>query len=82
MLQVLKSNDDDTDLLRLNDLAKQHGLRFCKVGRTYQFNDYTAHGLEQALGFAEGFNRAKWQGQTFNASDPFKLGQVKPSSRF
>lgn len=63
MLKILQSNDRETDLMRLSDLAKQHGLKYRRVGRTYIFEEYTAHGLRQALGFAEGFDRAKWQVQ-------------------
>ena len=57
----MKYDDKETDLLRLDSLAQQHGLTYKRVGRTYQFDDFTAHGLEQALGFAEGFDRAKMQ---------------------
>jgi hypothetical protein len=53
------TNDDrETDALRLNDLATEHGLSFRRVGSTYCFDEFTAHGLKQALGFVEGFNRA------------------------
>jgi hypothetical protein len=58
MPQALKSSDRDTDLLRLNDLARKHGLKYRRVRNTYTFDDFTAHGLKQALGFAEGFDRA------------------------
>jgi hypothetical protein len=54
-------NDRETDALRLNDLAREHGLTFKRVRSTYQFEDYTAHGLKQALGFAEGYDRAMKQ---------------------
>jgi hypothetical protein len=57
----MKYDDKETDLLRLDSIAQQHGLTFKRVGSTYQFDDFTAHGLEQALGFAEGFDRAKMQ---------------------
>jgi len=58
-LQTISSSDEETDLLRLNDLARLHCLDFRKIRRTYVFEDYTAHGLKQALGFVEGFDRAK-----------------------
>jgi hypothetical protein len=54
----MKNDDTDTDTLRLADLAKRYGLRFRRVGSTYQFDDFTAHGLKQALGFVEGYDRA------------------------
>lgn len=72
MVKVLKSNDHETDLLRLNDLAKQHGLAYRKHGKnSYYFDDRTgedafcggymfvARGLREALAFAEGFDRAR-----------------------
>jgi hypothetical protein len=58
MLRVLERNDVETDLTRLQDLVKHHGLRLRRVRTTYMFDDYTAHGLKQALGFAEGYDRA------------------------
>jgi hypothetical protein len=58
-MQTIHSDDRETDRLRLNELASKHGLSFRKVGRTYIFDDFTAHGLKQALGFAEDFDRAK-----------------------
>ncbi len=54
----MQNDDKDTDALRLNDLAKQYGLECRRVGSTYQFDDFTAHGLKQALGFVEGYDRA------------------------
>jgi len=71
----VESNEQDTDLLRLNDLAQQHGLSYRKVGTRYSFDDrlgtdafsdgciYTARGLREALAFAEGFDRAKAQAE-------------------
>ena len=44
---------------RLHRLAKQHGLPFKKIGNTYKFLDVNAHGLDQAIGYAEGFDRAR-----------------------
>jgi hypothetical protein len=58
MLRVLERNDVETDLIRLEDLVKHHDLRLRRVRTTYMFDDYTAHGLKQALGFAEGYDRA------------------------
>ena len=46
------------DTLRLNDLAKQYGLTFRRIRSTYIFDDFTAHGLRQALGYVEGYDRA------------------------
>lgn len=57
----MRYNDKETDTLRLNDLAAQHGLAFRVVGSTYIFDEFTAHGLRQALGFVEGYDRAKSQ---------------------
>jgi len=62
-VRVLEPNDQETDNLRLLDLAKQYGLRFVKCGTTCDFDDFTAHGLKQALGYAEGFDRARSQSQ-------------------
>ena len=70
-MQVLESNELDTDLLRLKDLVRQHGLTYRTNGSSYQFDDrvgaeafsdgdiYTARGLREALAFAEGFDRAR-----------------------
>jgi hypothetical protein len=49
---------DDTDTLRFNDLAKQYALKFRRGKSTYQFDDFTAHRFNQALGFVEGYDRA------------------------
>jgi hypothetical protein len=67
----MKDDDTDTDTLRLNDLAKQYGLKFRRVRSTYQFDDFTAHGLKQALGFVEGYDRAAKQAATaYRLADP------------
>ncbi len=55
----MKYDSKETDILRLKDLAKQHGLIFKRVRGNYRFDHFTAHGLPQALGFAEGFDRAR-----------------------
>src|SRR5215831_1575771 len=55
----MKFDSTETDTLRLKDLAKQHGLIFKRVGTSYRFDHFTAHGLTQALGFVEGFDRAR-----------------------
>jgi hypothetical protein len=49
---------EETGALRLNDLARQHGLTFKRAGMVYRFEDFTAYGLDQALGYVEGFDRA------------------------
>jgi hypothetical protein len=49
-----------TDLLRLNDLARQRALGFVQDGNAYRFNGFTAQGLTQALAFAEGFDRGAY----------------------
>jgi hypothetical protein len=54
----MKTWDEETDTLRLYDLTRQHGLTFTRDGDTYVFDSFTAHGLPQALAFAEGFDRA------------------------
>lgn len=74
MVQVLKSSELETDLQRLNDLVRQHGLHYRRVGSTYNFEDFTAHGLKQALGFAEGFDRAK--GQTIQQQNEGELRKL------
>jgi hypothetical protein len=70
-MRVLESNELDTDLLRLKDLVRQHGLTYRTIGASYQFDDrvgaeafmdgdiFTARGLREALAFAEGFDRAR-----------------------
>ena len=72
MVKTLKSNERETDALRLDGLARRHGLAYRKRGRNiYQFDDrtgadafsdgciFSARGLREALAFAEGFDRAK-----------------------
>jgi hypothetical protein len=54
-----QTGEEETDTYRLNDLAAQYGLTFKRVGNIYRFQDFNAHGLRQALGFAEGFDRAR-----------------------
>ncbi len=54
----MSRDDRETDILRLDDLAEQYGLTFQRRGSLYIFNDFIAHGLRQALGFAEGYDRA------------------------
>lgn len=39
------------------DFGKKYGLLFRQFGNTYKFLDFNAHGLEQALGYVEGFDR-------------------------
>ena len=72
MLKVLKSSEQDTDLMRLEDLVREHGLTYRKHGKeSYYFDDRTgeealsdgcifiARGLREALAFTEGFDRAR-----------------------
>ena len=52
----MKFDSKETDELRLNNLSQQYALPFNRVRSTYIFEDFTAHGLRQALGFVEGFD--------------------------
>ncbi len=54
----IKFDSRESDALRLEDLAREHGLTFKRVGMVYMFEDFNAYGLDQALGYAEGFDRA------------------------
>ena len=58
MRRKLKRDSRETDALRLDDLAREHGLPFKRAGMVYRFEDYTAFGLDQALGYVEGYDRA------------------------
>ena len=58
MKKLGRFDSEESDTARLNDLAKQHGLAFRRAGMIYRFEDYTAYGLDQALGYVEGFDRA------------------------
>ena len=58
MKRIMKRECKESDAARLNDLATQHRLPFKRVGMTFRFEDYTAYGLDQALGYVEGFDRA------------------------
>jgi hypothetical protein len=58
MKKIRQYDFKESDTARLNDLAKQHGLSFRRAGMVYRFEDYTAYGLDQALGYVEGFDRA------------------------
>jgi hypothetical protein len=73
---VIQTSEKETDALRLNDLAKQYGLNFRRVGSTYKFEDFNAHGLRQALGFAEGFDRAMLARKPANAASNALLDAV------
>lgn len=68
----MKNSDDESDALRLNDLAALHGLTYRKTasGRYYiddrtgpkAFSDgciFIAGNLKEAWAFAEGFDRAR-----------------------
>jgi hypothetical protein len=54
----MKFDSKETDELRLNDLSQQYALPFKRLRSTYRFEDFTAHGLRQALGYVEGYDRA------------------------
>jgi hypothetical protein len=54
----MRFDSKETDELRLNDLSQQYALPFKRIRSTYIFEDFTAHGLRQALGYVEGFDRA------------------------
>ena len=49
--------------MRLDDLSRLHDLPFRKAGMVYRFGDFAAYGLDQDLGFAEGYDRAleRWK---------------------
>jgi hypothetical protein len=63
----IRKHEFKSDTARLNDLARQHGLPFKRVGMVYRFEDYTAYGLDQALGYVEGFDRAMAASRTVSA---------------
>ena len=65
-LTILKSDEQETDTLRLHDLSQLHDLPFKKVRSRYIFEEFIARGLKQALGFVEGYDRAtyRWKAQT------------------
>ncbi len=48
----------EADELRLADLADYHRLPYRRDRSTYVFEGFTAHGLRQALGYVEGYDRA------------------------
>jgi hypothetical protein len=58
----LGGSNRETDMLRLDDLAKEHGLSFTTSGAAWFFDfdvqTFRARSLGQALAFAEGFDRA------------------------
>ena len=58
MKRIRKYDSKESDTARLHDLAQQYGLHFRRSGMVYRFEDYTACGLDQALGYVEGFDRA------------------------
>jgi len=82
----MKFDSKETDILRLADLAKQHGFTYKNVGTSYYFDTdtkenafqegfiYRAHGLREALAFAEGFDRARtWEPTGCPPKRPFRL---------
>jgi hypothetical protein len=64
--------DRDTDELRLQDLARAHDLTFKRKRSTYIFDEFTAHGLKQALGYVEGYDRAASQAIAMKTDTPGK----------
>jgi hypothetical protein len=58
MKRIMRNEFKESDAARLHDLAQQHGLHFRRNGMVYRFEDYTAYGLDQALGYVEGFDWA------------------------
>jgi hypothetical protein len=58
MKRIKRLEFKESDTARLNDLARQHGLPFKRVGMVYMFEDCNAYGLDQALGYVEGYDRA------------------------
>lgn len=58
MKRIPKNPFKESDMARLNNLATRHGLSIKRSGMVYRFEDFTAYGLGQALGYAEGFDRA------------------------
>jgi hypothetical protein len=67
MKRIRRLEFKESDNARQNDLARQHGLAFKRVGMIYRFEDYTAYGLDQALGYVEGFDRAIAAGRAESA---------------
>jgi hypothetical protein len=59
MKLIGEDESKESDTARLHDLSQQYGLAFRQVGDTYLVDDFTANGLPQALGYAEGFDRAR-----------------------
>lgn len=57
-VKVLATPVKETDALQLEYLSRRHNLPFKKVRSRYVFEDYTARGLKEALGFVEGYDRA------------------------
>ena len=57
MKLISKSDSKESDTARLHDLAQQHGLHFKRSGMIYRHNDYNVYGLDQALGYVEGYDR-------------------------
>ncbi len=58
MKRIRKNEFKESDMARLHDLARQYGLHFKRSGMVYRFGDYNAYGLDQALGYVEGYDRA------------------------
>ena len=58
MKRIRKYDSKESDIARLHDLVQQYGLHFKRSGMIYRFEDYNAYGLDQALGYVEGFDRA------------------------
>lgn len=49
---------EDSDYWRFEGLVEQYGLKFERFNSRYVFDDFTADGFRQALGYAEGYDRA------------------------
>jgi hypothetical protein len=59
MRLAMRKSDKESDALRLEDLCRQHGLTCRRVRSTYFFEDFTAHGLRQAVGYVEGYDQCQ-----------------------
>jgi hypothetical protein len=73
-VKVLATPVKETDALRLEDLSRLHNLPFRKVRSRYIFEDYTARGLREALGFVERYDRAM---AASSGEKPGKRGEGK-----
>jgi hypothetical protein len=54
-----RKRERESDEARFLDLLAEHDIKCRKIRSAYCFDDFTAHGFNQAYGFVEGIDRER-----------------------